>query len=67
MGQIDLARLRKDQEDWLIEVAEVKNSDIGAEMILRGQRSRIFQAVKFLSGIFGHRSKFILLSSADSL
>lgn len=67
MGQIDLARLQKDKEGWVIEVAEVKSSDLGAQAIIRGQRSRIFHAIKFLSGIFGHRSKFILLSGEESL
>jgi hypothetical protein len=67
LGQIDLARLRKDSQGWIIEVAEVKSSEIGLEMILRGQRSRLFSSIKFLSGIFGHRSKFILLSHGESL
>lgn len=66
MGQIDLARLKKDRSGWLIEIAEVKSSDMGAESMLRGQRSRLFSSIKFLSGIFGHRSKFLLLSDTDS-
>lgn len=65
MGQIDLSRLRKDREGWIIEVKEVKSSVIGEEMLLRGQRSRLFSAVKFLAGIFGFRAKFVLSSSED--
>ena len=67
MGQIDLARLKKDRQGWVIEIAEVKSSQMGANAILRGQRSRIFHSIKFLSGIFGHRSKFILLSENECL
>lgn len=66
MGQIDLSRLKKDREGWLIEIAEVKSSSIGHENFFRGQRSRLFQSANFLSGIFGHRSKFILLSGEES-
>jgi hypothetical protein len=66
MGQIDLARMGKDKTGWLIEIAEVKSSDIGIESVMRGQRSRLFASVKFLTGIFGYRSKFILLTGEDS-
>lgn len=66
MGQIDLARLSKDRTGWLIEVAEVKSSEVGKEAVIFGQRSRLFSSVKFLSGIFGHRSKFVLLTGEDS-
>lgn len=61
LGQIDLARLKKDREGWLIEIAEVKSSDIGIENLLRGQRQRLFSAQNFLSGVFGFRSRFIRL------
>lgn len=61
LGQIDLARMKKDREGWLIEIAEVKSSDIGVENILRGQRRRLFSAQNFLSGVFGFRSRFIRL------
>ena len=66
MGQIDLSRLKKDREGWLIEIAEVKSSSIGHENFLRGQRARLFESANFLSGIFGHRSKLILLSGEES-
>jgi hypothetical protein len=62
MGQIDLCRIRKDKAGWLIEVQEVKSSTVGEEMLLRGQRSRLFSAMNFLSGIFGSRIKFVLSS-----
>ena len=66
MGQIDLSRIRKDREGWIIEIAEVKSSSIGRENFLRGQRARLFESANFLSGIFGHRSKLILLSGEES-
>jgi hypothetical protein len=67
MGQLDIVRITKRSEGWVIEVAEVKSSIIGTEMMMRGQRSRLISAMKFLSGIFSSTSKFILLSGKDSL
>jgi hypothetical protein len=64
MGQIDLARLRKDDSGWLIEVQEVKSSTVGEEMLLRGQRNRLISSMNFLSGIFGARIKFALSSQS---
>lgn len=61
LGQIDLARLRKDRAGWLVEIAEVKSSETGTEKMLQGQRRRLFGAQKFLSGLFGSRSKLISL------
>jgi hypothetical protein len=52
LGQLDLVRMRK-KESWIVEIAEVKSSAVGAEAILRGQRKRILLAGNFLSGIFG--------------
>lgn len=66
LGQIDLARLKKDREGWVLEIGEVKSSEIGEEMMLRGQRARLFHAQKFLSGLFGHRSKLVCLTSANT-
>lgn len=62
LGQIDLARLRKDKTDWILEIVEVKSSRVGQELLLRGQKIRLLNAQKFLSGIFGVRSKLITLS-----
>lgn len=64
LGQIDLARVTKDRTgNWLIEIGEVKSSEIGVEMMVRSQRKRLFSAQIFLSGLFGHRSKLIRLIS----
>lgn len=63
LGQIDLARVRKERGEWILEVGEVKSSEIGIEMMIRGQRARLFAAQKFLSGIFGFPSKLIRLIS----
>ena len=61
LGQIDIARIQKDHEGWILEIGEVKSSQTGHEMTIRGQRTRLFAAQKFLSGLFGHRSKLINL------
>src|SRR5687768_12976102 len=37
LGQIDLARLVKDRAGWLLEIGEVKSSDVGVEMLARSQ------------------------------
>ena len=64
LGQIDLARVRKDRGgEWLLEIGEVKSSIIGSEMMIRGQRARLFGSQKFLSGIFGFPSRLIRLIS----
>ena len=62
LGQIDLARVRKDKNDWILEIAEVKSSLIGQEQFLRSQKMRLISAQKFLSGIFGFKSKLITFS-----
>jgi len=66
LGQMDLARLRKDREGWIIEVGEVKSSEVGQEMMERFQKQRLFSAQNFLSGIFGFRSKLISLVKPKS-
>lgn len=63
LGQIDLARLVKDKEGWVLEMGEVKSSEVGGEQMLRSQRSRLFSAQRFLAGLFGHRTKLILLGT----
>lgn len=62
LGQIDLARIRKDKSDWLLEIGEVKSSQVGQEQFLRGQKQRLLNSQKFLSGIFGFRSKLLTLT-----
>ena len=61
LGQIDLARLKKDREGWVLEVGEVKSSEIGVEQMGRSQMKRLLVAQKFLSGLFGHRTKLVRL------
>ena len=57
LGQIDLAKLTKDSNGWILEVSEVKNSFIGAEASLIGQRARLNSACSFLGRLFGSRVK----------
>ncbi len=60
MGQIDLARIRRNNQGLLIiEILEVKSSVVGEEMINRGQRSRLHSTQDFLSSLFGLSSKLI--------
>ena len=61
LGQIDLARIVKENNQWKIEVGEVKSSSVGEEMMLRGQRMRLHSAQNFLSGLFGFPSILIRL------
>lgn len=57
MGQIDLARLQKIQGEWVIEIGEVKSSIMGAEQMLRSQRSRLYATQGFLSAVFSRPSR----------
>lgn len=66
LGQIDLARLIRDQAGWLIEIGEVKSSAQGLEQMERSQKKRLFSSQRFLSGIFGHRSRLIAMSKKAS-
>jgi hypothetical protein len=59
MGQIDLCRLRKTPQGYLIEVGEVKSSSTGEQSYLRGQNLRISSTQSFLSGLLGYRIKLI--------
>lgn len=61
LGQLDLSRLMKDREGWIIELGEVKSSAVGEEMMERFQGSRLRASQKFLSALFGFRSKLIRL------
>lgn len=63
LGQIDLARIRVDKQGWLIELAEVKSSQLGVEQMERSQKRRLFASQHFLSGIFGHRSRLISIGN----
>jgi hypothetical protein len=59
LGQLDLGRIRKDQSGWIIEIGEVKSSELGGAQMERQQRQRIGLAQNFLAGLFGHRTKLI--------
>jgi hypothetical protein len=61
LGQIDLARLVKKRNDWVIEVMEVKSSQIGIETIEMGQGQRLRGSLVFLSSLFGYPAKLIKL------
>jgi hypothetical protein len=60
LGQIDLARIRKDKDGWIIELGEVKSSAMGEKAFMRRQKWRLESSQKFLSSLFGHRTKIIL-------
>ena len=57
LGQVDLARLYRDQSGQLLEVAEVKSSLVGVQSTLRGQKLRIFGAARFVGSILNSRIK----------
>jgi hypothetical protein len=53
--------MRKINSAWIVEIAEVKSSVVGIEMIQRGQKVRIFGAQKFISSLFGCPSRTLLI------
>lgn len=53
LGQLDLVALEKKNNNWILEVAEVKSSVMGVENLARSQYKRIREAQNFLAGIFG--------------
>jgi hypothetical protein len=61
LGQIDLARLNKEKLGWVVEIAEVKSSEVGAQAMERNQKQRLYSSQTFLSGLFGHRTRLISL------
>lgn len=64
LGQIDLARLKKDRQGWVVEVAEVKSSQLGVEQMARSQMRRLLAAQSFLAALMGHRTKLVRLVKA---
>lgn len=62
LGQIDLARLKKDQLDWVLEIAEVKSSEMGKLQMEKNQKIRLMHTQKFLSSLLGHRTKLICMT-----
>ena len=61
LGQVDLVRLKKDPTGWVVEVGEVKSSEMGIFSMERNQKQRIFSTQNFLAMIFGYRTKLIRL------
>lgn len=61
MGQIDLARLIKDSQGWLLELGEVKSSAVGIEQMERFQKRRLLATQLFLAGLLGYRTKLTRL------
>jgi hypothetical protein len=61
LGQIDLARLVKDGQDWLLEVAEVKSSGVGVAKMQSSQYCRLQHAQRFLAALLGYRARLIKL------
>jgi hypothetical protein len=61
LGQIDLARFMKSHEGWVLELGEVKSSDMGLEQMGRSQKKRLLNSLHFLGGLFGHATKLSVL------
>jgi hypothetical protein len=61
LGQLDLARVIRDSEGWVVEIGEVKSSAMGEEQMQRGQKKRLFSSQHFLAGLFGHRTRLLSL------
>lgn len=59
LGQIDLARMRKKPNGWILEIGEVKSSRMGEENMERFQLRRLFSSQNFLSGLFGYPVRLI--------
>lgn len=49
----------KDRDGWIIEVGEVKSSEVGVKQMEIRQVSRIISSQNFLAKIFGFRTKLI--------
>lgn len=62
LGQIDLGRVNKDREGWLVEVAEVKSQNKGILMMGHFQKQRLLLSIKFITALMGSRGKLVLLS-----
>lgn len=65
MGQVDLARIGKEYAEWIVEIAEVKTSLVGQHCLMRSQKSRLLASQRFLTGIFGHKSRLIHLLGSE--
>ncbi len=57
LGQLDLLRLARDRDGWILEVTEVKSSTTGTEALERGQKKRIHHSMRFLAALFGARTR----------
>src|SRR3989344_4971378 len=66
LGQIDLARLCKDKQGWIIEIGEVKSSQMGEQQMEKNQKIRLWNSQKFLASLFGHRTKLLRMTKKDS-
>jgi hypothetical protein len=58
---VDLAKLLKDKSGWILEVSEVKSSEVGVEGLARAQKMRLLRAAGFLSGLLGVQVKLSTL------
>ena len=61
LGQIDVCRLIKEKSGWTLEIGEIKSSELGVEAMTRGQRTRLFGSLQFLTQLFGARGKLTSL------
>jgi hypothetical protein len=65
LGQIDLARLREDKGGWIVEIGEVKSSQLGFANMEAHQKGRIMSTQSFLSALFGHRTKLLRIHKTN--
>lgn len=66
LGQIDLGRMIKDRDGWVVEVAEVKSKNKGILMMGHHQKQRLRYSLKFIAALMGCRGKLVLLSQSDN-
>jgi hypothetical protein len=67
LGQIDLGRIKKDRGEWLIELGEVKSSSAGLQMMGIKQRFRLYDSLRFITSLFGHRGRLVKCVNQNDL
>ncbi len=66
LGQIDLGRFIKTGQDWEIELAEVKSSHLGKEVMSLKQKQRLRASGNFLGSLFGAFVRFVELQERET-
>jgi hypothetical protein len=66
LGQIDLGRVIKIGTHWEIELAEVKSSHLGKEVMFLKQKQRLRASGNFLGSLFGASVRFVELQARET-